>query len=150
MEIQFDRYRWSEVEEMVRMVAEWLREPSPLNITIKSLCGLPKGGLLVAVLLSYQTGIPLRMLDSLYDTQDWDLNPFIPPNERKSICIVDDIIDTGQTIDYWQKQGFSTVSLLCRSGTVTPAFCASIVRHHKYIMFPWECAIPVPKEVASA
>jgi adenine/guanine phosphoribosyltransferase-like PRPP-binding protein len=52
--------------------------------------GIPRGGLIPATILSYKFNIPILN----YTSQDIITEP-----EKKLICIVDDILDSGKTLD---------------------------------------------------
>jgi len=85
MDITWERYQ-SMVEEMDGRIRSVLRS-GPI-----SLVGIPRGGLVVALHLTY--------LDSRYEV----LNPDMPSGAREgSIVIVDDVLETGGTREKWNQ-----------------------------------------------
>ncbi len=90
--------------------------------------GVPRGGTLVATLLSYR-GCKLVAT---------------PPEDAcalMSTIIVDDIADTGETLALWADRGFTTMALFIRKGCRPLPAChlsSQIIPGTDYIKFPWE------------
>ncbi len=114
-------YDWNDVEGMVQ---EILRQLQVNNWKPDYVVGLTRGGLLPAVLVSQYLNIPMHALKvSLRDGQDTESNTwmasdafgYIPTEERlpsgtrydptyqRKILIIDDINDTGATIEWIKK-----------------------------------------------
>jgi len=57
--------------------------------------------------------------------------------------ILDDIVDTGQTVKAWRAKGYKIASLFCKVGNLIerdwePDYCGMILRTTHYIIWPWE------------
>lgn len=83
--------------------------------------GVPRGGAIVAHLLSYR-------------------GCFVTVKPEPGVIIVDDIADSGKILAGYGKQGFPTAALWMRETCEPkPNFYAAIVtREDDYILFPWE------------
>ena len=89
----------------------------------KNIYGIPRGGLIPAVMLSHKLEIPFTQELSLY--------------ERVTL-VVDDICDTGNTLQKYISLGFPTATLYLRSNCeIRPTFIFDTV-NDEYISFPWE------------
>ena len=59
--------------------------------------------------------------------------------DRKKILIVDDISDSGQTLKYYKKAGYTTATLDVRSTTITkPDYYVNWIDNADWIVYPWE------------
>lgn len=93
------------------------------GLQFKNIYGIPRGGLIPAVMLSHKLGIPLTQELSLY--------------ERVTL-VVDDICDSGVTIGKYISLGFPTASLYLRSTCEwVPTFIFDVV-DEEWIQFAWE------------
>jgi len=116
-------YTWEQYQKDIMLLAEKIRELSERRF--QNIYGIPRGGLIVAVSLSHALGIPIVL-----DRQD--ITPIT--------LVVDDIADTGKTIDH-----------ICQQLTHRP-FIATLYHHPQstimpdlyirtkghWIVFPWE------------
>jgi len=121
-----EHYSWNEYQADIVTLAERIREnliPQPSGIY-----GIPRGGLVLAVSLSHLLGIPIVLFRE-------EIKP--------DTLIVDDIADTGETLDKVCKQlGFQVMiaTLYCRSDSVLRP--SVFVRSKtKWIVFPWETEV---------
>ena len=104
-------------EDMVK-IADFLKDKH-----IKKVYGVPRGGLIPAVILSHFLDIPLTLNKEEIDEET---------------VIIDDIVDTGKTI-LKLPQREVLVSLLYKPhSTVTPDFYARKVANDEWIIFPFE------------
>ncbi len=116
--------RWEDIEEAVIHLASFLKEQD-----VKYVVGVPRGGLIPAVMISHQSGIPLTTLDKLE----------VLGISKEQVAIVDDISDSGVTLALFITQGYTVVTL-CHKFT-----CPIEVSNFKYqvqetdwVVFPWE------------
>ena len=96
-------YSWQQVQGAVLEIA---RQMSAHNWKPDYIVGITRGGAIPAVLLSQYTGIPMRPLQvSLRDHGDCvsDLGMAEDAYNNKQILIVDDINDTGATVNWIKK-----------------------------------------------
>jgi hypothetical protein len=94
--------------------------------------GITKGGIVPAVVLCYRTGALLQV-----STQGFD-------EPIRSILIVDDVSDTGRTLQEWVfrcklVKVVKTATLFIKEESkLIPDFYSSGVRSDVWINFPWE------------
>ena len=93
--------------------------------TVKVIRGIPRGGSILAVILSHRLGIPLQDLTN---------------DHRQPILWVDDIVDTGATVSSYLIPEEDIVASLCyRYGCpVVPDAYALLVEPGVHIQFPYE------------
>lgn len=114
---------WKKIEEGVNILEKKLL---PLRATIKNIYGIPRGGLVPAVILSHRLNIPL-VIDQR--------------SISKNTVIVDEIIDSGKTAQklYKKKKVKLFVSLFLRKGSVfNPDYSAFKINEKDFLVFPWE------------
>lgn len=96
----------------------------------KGVWGPPRGGLIIAVMISHELGIPLITLPR------WIMVIFAFLSLAKKIIITDDIADTGKTLAPFHKSVIVT-PYYHRQSIVVP----DIWLHEKtdaFVVFPWE------------
>ena len=106
---------WSEIHECVNILCKQIITDYPI---IDSVMGLPRGGLIPAVLISHELGLP------------YVLHP------GKNTLVVDDINDTGETLSkapgvYWATLHHKLTSKFQHN------FYAKEVKD-QWIVYPWE------------
>ena len=114
---------WKEINKGIDILEKKLK---PLAATIKNVYGLPRGGLVPAVMLSHRLGVPL-----VVDQR----------SISKGTVIVDEIIDSGETMIKLSKKKKAKlfVGLYLRQGSkFTPDYTAFKVKNLDYLVFPWE------------
>ena len=91
------------------------------SFPITTIYGIPRGGMVVAVYLSHLTGHPVVEQD--------DINPMT--------LIVDDIIETGNTMRKYEENGYVMAALYYnkKCSTVPDAW---IFEQTDFVKFPWE------------
>lgn len=118
------RLTWDDYGQAVDALAPFL--PPPIDGLV--IFGMPRGGLTLAVGLSHASGIPMSMIPV------------------QGMILVDDICDTGATLDLHNKHFKPTRTLawvlrtrrdrstegLCIASTVLP------VDDDRWVVFPWE------------
>lgn len=93
----------------------------------KYIYGVPRGGLVFGVILSQKTNIPLRI--TLPEDED----------HIKEYLIVDDIVDSGLTIEPFLKQGYDVVTIFKHESYKGHENLKYSALNHDWIVFPYEC-----------
>jgi len=113
---------WKDIEAAVENLAHQIKQSDE---SIEAITGLPRGGLIPAVLLSHKLELPY--VDSHNDFDDY-----------KNILVVDDICDSGETLKE-HHQFFTTATIHYKqSAIVKPDFYYSLAPRDKWIVYPWE------------
>ena len=109
---------WSYVQEAVDDIALSIKNS---RIKLTGIYGIPRGGLIPAVMLSHRLGLPMvRTLDS-------------------DILIVDDICDTGNTLKHYMSIGLPVATLQYKqTAVVEPTFWYSKASEDIWYVYPWE------------
>lgn len=109
---------WETVEEIVNEIYVQICD----NKAITKIYGLPRGGLIPAVMLSHKAKLPLITDSSLVDN---------------NTLIVDDISDSGETLKGYTD--FTIATLFIRHNTkTTPTIFGEVIMNDDWIVFPWE------------
>ena len=112
------------VKELVYMIQE-----SNIFKNIKTIYAIPRGGYPIGVHLSHHLNIPLVSN--------------IEGIKREELLIVDDIADTGVTLEKLTGMCIATATLFYKKrSTVKPTFY--VVNTDKWIVFPWERVDEIP------
>jgi hypoxanthine phosphoribosyltransferase len=117
-------YSWEEVEELVDLLCKQiLKSGVPFN----SIFGMPRGGLIPAVMMSHKLNIPLII------------------NEKsitESTLIVDDICDSGETFKElhikYPLSDFACLHFKPHTSIFTPNYSANKFLSDDWIVYPWE------------
>jgi len=88
----------------------------------KSIYGIPRGGLVPAVYLSHLTGLPLVEVIE----------------EEDKPVIIDDIIDTGKTLEPYYNEGYTIASIYYHKQSVFEPVIWVYEKKEDWIKFPWE------------
>jgi len=114
-------YSWEQLERDVDFLVKQLKFAS---YTHKNIYGVPRGGLVLAVILSHQLKLPLILTASKISNQT---------------LIIDDISDTGKTLKKIMKKGSTVVTLWTTPHTkVVPDFYANVLKKDEWVVFPFE------------
>jgi len=109
---------WDDIERLVDIIAKHIPEE------IDSIMGLPRGGLIPAVMLSHKLNLPL--VDSI----------------TKNTLIIDDICDSGETfIEIWKNHTLNKFACLHHkphTSTFTPYIWAELYGGDEWLVYPWE------------
>lgn len=94
------------------------------NLNFTGVYGLPRGGLVLAVMISHRLNIPLLLAPC------------------KNCLIVDDIADTGVSLEHYdidknEKQYYITTMYYHRQSKIVPDFYV-YEKTDNWIKFPWE------------
>ena len=119
-------YNWKWVDEQIDKIGEQMEGfEKPQFIT-----GVPRGGLIPAVLMSHKFNIPFIGLEAAKT---------LPGELKKKILVIDDIADSGNTLAQIERHNFQTATLARRySATFTPSMVGQDVRDDHWLVFPWE------------
>lgn len=119
-------YNWKWVDEQIDKIGEQMEGfEKPQFIT-----GVPRGGLIPAVLMSHRFDIPYIGLEAAKT---------LPGDLKKKVLVVDDIADSGNTLAQIQRHNFKTATLARRySSTYTPSMVGEDIRDDHWLVFPWE------------
>lgn len=117
------KINWKDIEKGIDLLEKKLK---PLKATIKNIYGLPRGGLIPAIMLSHRLEIPL-VIDQR--------------SISKNTVVVDEIIDSGETMLKLSKKKKVKlfVGLYLRQGSkFTPDYIAFKIKEADWLQFPWE------------
>jgi len=119
-------YTWKWVDEQIDKIGEQMEGfEKPQFIT-----GVPRGGLIPAVLMSHKFNIPFIGLEAAKT---------LPGDLKKKVLVIDDIADSGNTLAQIERHNFQTATLARRySSTYTPSMIGQDVRDDHWLVFPWE------------
>jgi len=119
-------YNWKWVDEQIDKIGEQMEGfEKPQFIT-----GVPRGGLIPAVLISHRFDIPYIGLEAAKT---------LPGDLKKKVLVIDDIADSGNTLAQIERHNFQTATLARRySSTYTPSMVGQDVRDDHWLVFPWE------------
>ena len=96
--------------------------------------GIPRGGLIIAVMISHRLDIKHMTIDHLEKLEEFGLDI-----DKKRILVVDDISDSGQTLKRFIKEGYTTATLDVRHTTVAvPEHYANWIDNADWIVDPCE------------
>lgn len=114
MEKQF--ITWQEVDECVDFLVQWVQNS---HKKVTGVYGLPRGGLVLAVMLSHRLHVPLLGAP----TQD--------------CVIVDDLSDSGQTL--WPfRERYTILTMHCKMGSLVVPNAYFKLKPDAWVVYPWE------------
>ena len=105
---------WDDIDNLVNI----LSKQTPPNIT--SVMGLPRGGLIPAVMLSHKLNLPLV---------------YFP---LETTLIVDDICDTGNTFERINANYFACLHYKPHTSSFKPTIWAKSHEGNEWVIYPWE------------
>jgi len=118
---------WTAIDRLINTITVKIHEESP---NIQYIYGIPRGGLIPAVLLSHKLGIPLVQKLKNYS------------------LIVDDISDSGNTLNelverannpIYNYKDIHTATLFERENTIfQPDYIGEHIKYNDWLVFPWE------------
>ena len=114
---------WEMVDEFIEDLAQRVVEA---DWTPSGVYGLPRGGLVLAVMLSYRLRIPLLMAPT------------------RDCIIIDDIADTGRSLMHYTRNEtqpnryFIATMFFCERSLVVPETWKYNKKESDWIVFPWE------------
>lgn len=106
--------KWLDVDEYIDELSFKL----PKNVT--GVYGVPRGGLVLAVMLSYKCNIPLLQAPC------------------EGCVVIDDIADTGTTLEHYKEKGYYIATMFYhKQSKVVPDYWKH-EKQEEWIIFPWE------------
>jgi len=120
--MKFIQYTWEELDNDLALLAEIIER----NLTPKQkyIYGVPRGGSIIAVILSHKLDLKYSVSDgrSIHDT-----------------IIVDDIADTGKTLKYYVDFGYQVYTIHYKEqSSAIPSYYVNKVNNDDWIVYPWE------------
>jgi len=116
---------WKDIEALVDVIVNNIEDSGK---KYDAVYGLPRGGLIPAVMLSHRLDIPLVDHNSVVNT--------------KNVLWVDDINDTGTTLlkaeEYILNDDAIAVLYSKPSSLVKPNYVGEIITDDSWLVFPWE------------
>jgi hypothetical protein len=110
---------WSDLEKLVEVLCEKISQEK-----YSSIYGIPRGGLIPAVLVSHKLGIPV--VDKIYD----------------NTIVIDDICDSGLTLN--NKHKYTATLHYRKTSVYKPTYYASELDNDNWIVYPWEMYDSLP------
>jgi len=120
-------YSWEWLDKTVMELGETILSS---NINIEYVTGVPRGGLIPAVMLSHYMNKKFKPYNEVLEMTN---------GQRKKVLVVDDISDTGETLYKAETFGFQTATLTVRYSTIfIPDFYGDKIEDDRWLVFPWE------------
>ena len=124
---------WKWVDEQINKIGDKLE-----GLDLEFVSGIPRGGLIPAVMMSHAFNIKYISYSSA---------KMLPLELREKTLVIDDISDTGITLEEANDLKFILASLCIRSGTKTvPRFIGEIISDDRWLVFPWEKLDSIPMQ----
>lgn len=106
--------RWSDVDSYIDELSSKIPEDAT------GVYGVPRGGLVLAVMLSYKCDISLLQAPC------------------EGCVVIDDIADTGTTLEHYKEKGYYITTMFYhKQSKVVPDFWKH-EKQEEWIIFPWE------------
>ena len=120
-----DFVSWELIDDCVTDIAFYLKDTGKI---FKGVFGIPRGGSLLAVMLSHKLDIP-------YITEFWRVGD-------GDIVVIDDIADTGKTFQFYKEQPETKdahyVTIHEHKQSIVKPDYSVIEKVDKWIVYPWE------------
>lgn len=109
---------WQEIHNLIEKLSNHIRL---IGHKYNYLYGIPRGGLIPAVMLSHELEIP------------------ISTTLKEGCLIVDEICDTGNELNQFQYKDFDTCVLFRRYKSIKlPTYYGQEIHSDDWLVFPWE------------
>ena len=113
---------WNDINSLVDKLAN---EVSQAPVPPRYITGLPRGGLIPAVMLSHKLNIPFVNISLIRALPAVDM------------LIVDDIADSGETLEQYKRYPTAVLHYKLQSEHI-PTFFATEIDDTDWIVYPWE------------
>ena len=118
--MKFVEYTWGELDRDLEVLADVIKHDIPNSP--QYIYGIPRGGTVIAVILSHKLRLEYKnILGSEYTT-----------------IVVDDITDTGKTLEYYIQFKYKTYTIHWKSPARKPTAFIREVNDNEWIVYPWE------------
>ena len=116
------KLNWENVNKFVENIVEQFENEKWYKSKIPGIYAVPRGGLVLGVCLSHALNLPL--LASPVD----------------NCIIVDDIADSGKTLQHWDESNKYHIYTMCykKQSIVKPEYYLIEVFKDEWVIFPWE------------
>ena len=122
---------WKWVDDQINKIGDKLE-----GLDLEFVAGIPRGGLIPAVMMSHAFGIKYISYSSA---------KLLPSELRSKTLVIDDISDTGITMAEADELNFLTAALCLRFSTKTvPTLTGEIINDDRWLVFPWEQLDSIP------
>ena len=123
---------WGDIDNLIEDLCYQLQPNNKKPLIFESVTGLPRGGLIPAVMVSHKLGIPFIEVETLNPVEGWKMR-------NKNTLVVDDICDSGETLQYFQPYyTIATLHYKPEVSSITPhIYCESVARD-TWVVYPWE------------
>jgi len=123
------KYDWNWVNTQIESIGDQLGEQNNIPAYVT---GIPRGGLIPAVIFSHKYDIPFIELHTACWGQEHD-------SVKERIIIFDDISDTGDTFLKYTQHKFITAALAYRrTSRFIPTLIGQTIYDDHWMVFPWE------------
>jgi hypoxanthine phosphoribosyltransferase len=106
---------WEQFDLFVKKTIAFFKDDK-----LSGVYGIPRGGLVPAVAISYNLGIPL----------------LLAPIE--GCLVIDDISDTGLTLQHYKDKGYKTATIYLHEQSVSVPDFYYYKKTDKWIVYPWD------------
>lgn len=126
------RCSWEQVSEGIDLLAFFLK-----SLDLQYVTGIPRGGLVPAVMLSHKLNVKFKCLEEILSSTTLMYG-------ASEILVLDDIFDSGKTLSYYSSLGFLTAALhkkvITREDSQEEGlnFYVYPLLEKEYIVYPWE------------
>ena len=128
---------WNTIDSLCEKLEQMVRE---CGTQFKGICGLARGGLPAAVILSHRLNIPML--------NEKNLAGALFGANKSHYLVVDDINDTGHTLKPYQGcERVTTIVLYEReSSALRVDLVGEKITDDEWLLFPWESAARVERD----
>ena len=124
---------WKWVDEQLNTIGDKIE-----GVELEFVSGIPRGGLIPAVMMSHAFGIKYISYSSA---------KMLPKELREKTLVIDDIADTGVTLKEAVGLDFITSTLAMRTGSEScPTYFGELIYDDSWLVFPWEKLDSIPMQ----
>jgi len=145
--MEVKKFSFTEVDMLARNISKRAKQHGGFTHIV----GVSRGGLVPATIISYELGLPLAVVKvSSYEGTTkksimGNINQLFDLPKNCKLLVVDDICDTGETIEWIEKQlilnelKYEIACIFTKMKHKNKIrFYGTVVPDDKWIVFPWE------------